>query len=213
MNPSSRLVKDKDKVIIKIGEITDTFKFPRVMLDHSQVYVWDKFLCKVNIYSKDNMKKVAQFGGKGEGPGEFRVINSAYINDNYIYINSYPKLCIFSKDGKFMKESRSAFEIGSFIPIGNNFIGKKHPFTSPAHNSKIIYVLLDSNLKKIKELFETEYMREVTDISPSKMEVLWFRDCYRGVVYKDRFYVASTERGFFFSARKTGTVRENDQKF
>jgi hypothetical protein len=169
------------------------------MIDDSQVYVWDKFLCKVNIYSKDNMKKVAHFGKKGEGPGEFRVINSSYLDNECIYINAYPKLCIFSKDGKLLEEKRSSFEIGSFMPIGNHFIGKKHPFTPPAQNSKVIYVLFDSSLKKIKEIFEAEYMREVTDINPSKMKVLWFKDCCRGVVYKDRFYVAATNRGFFFT--------------
>ena len=68
---------DMGKKIKKIGTLSDVFKAPDIMVDDSQIYISDKFLCKVCIYSKKELAKITEFGTKGEGPGEFTVIHSA----------------------------------------------------------------------------------------------------------------------------------------
>jgi hypothetical protein len=189
---------DMGKKIKKIGALSDVFKAPDIIVDHSQIYIWDRFLCKVCIYSKNDLLKITEFGRKGEGPGEFSGINSAGLTDKYIYVNSYPKLCFFSKEGKFIKEMRASTDVGSFIPIGQNFIGRRHIYNPPPKKSKYLYILYDRQLRKIKEIFETEYMIEGYNFNPRR-KVLWFKDCYNGVVYKNRFYIGSTDRGFYLA--------------
>lgn len=189
-----------DKTRGIIGEILDFFKVPDLMVDQSQIYMWDKFLCKVCIYSKTNFKKIAEFGKKGEGPGEFHVISSAYLDKDYIYVNAFPKLSIFSKTGKIVKELKVTTAAGDYQPIGKNYIGKKYLYTPPSSNkSKSSYVLFDANLCKIKDLIEVEYMNEGIQVNPQKVNVLVYRDCTKGVVYKNKFYIGSTDRGFFFA--------------
>ena len=191
---------DIDRMVYRIGELNEIFKDPHIMVDESQIYIWDKFLCKIKIYSKKSLRKLAVFGRKGSGPGEFNIINSAGLTDDYIYINAFPKVSCFSKNGKMIKETRGNTISGSFIPIGKNFIGRRDIFFGPQNKkNKILYQLFDSNLRKIKDIFETEYKKEVVEVENSRMQVLWFKDCYNGVVYKDRFYVGSTSRGFFFA--------------
>ena len=46
---------------------------------------------------------------------------------------------------------------------------------------------------------EASFMNNNIRVKPQKIKELIFRDCTRGVVYKDRFYVGSTNRGFFFA--------------
>jgi hypothetical protein len=189
-----------DKTGRIIGEISDSFKVPDLMVDQSQIYVWDKFLCKVGIYSKTNFKKIAEFGKKGEGPEEFHVIHSAYLDKDYIYVNSFPKLSIFSKNGKIVKELKVTTIAGDYKPIGKNYIGKKSLYTPPSSDkSKRSYVLFDANLWKIKDLIEVEYMNEAVQVNPQKVEILVYKDCTKGVVYKNKFYIGSTDRGFFFA--------------
>ena len=184
--------------IKKIGALSDVFKAPDIMLDDSQIYISDTFLCKVCIYSKKDLAKITEFGTKGEGPGEFTVINSAGLTDKYIYVNSFPKICLFSKEGKFIKEIRVNTDVGQFIPIGRNFIGKRHIYNPPPKKCKYAYILFNHQLRKIKEIFETEFMIEGYNVNPRR-KVLFFKDCYKGVVYKDRFYVGSTARGFYIA--------------
>jgi hypothetical protein len=189
-----------DKTSRIIGEISDLFKVPQLMVDDSQIYVWDKFLCKVCIYAKTDLKKITEFGQKGEGPEEFRVIHGAYLDKDYIYVNSFPKLSIFSKKGKPIKEIRATMQAGEYQPIGKNYIGKKYVYTLRSSKiNKREYVLFDANLHKIKDLIEVEFMSDVIQVNPQKVEVLVFRDCTKGVVYKDKFYLGTTNRGFFFT--------------
>lgn len=197
---NSDLTPGFEKRIKKIGEISDVFKAPNIIVDQSQVYIWDKFLCKLRVYSKENMKKVADIGKRGQGPKEFSGINDASIDDDYIYINSHPKLSVFSKDGTFVRELRTTTMTGSFKPIGSNFIGKRYIYTpkeSPKH--KFGYVLHDAKLNKIKDLLEAEYRKSHMPITQTKTKVLLFRDCCKGIVYKDKFYFGSTGRGFYFA--------------
>jgi hypothetical protein len=101
--------------------------------------------------------------------------------------------------GKYIKEIKGNTQAGDYQPIGKNYIGKKHVYTpSDSKINRRESVLLDANLHKIKNLIEVEYMRDSIQVNPQKTEVLVFRDCTKGVVYKDKFYIGSTNRGFYF---------------
>ncbi len=191
---------DFGKTTRKIGEISDPFKSPQVIIDESKVYIWDKMLSKVCIYSKKDLTKIAEFGKPGEGPMEFNGINDVSVSEKYIYVNSFPKLCIFLKDGTFVKELKGTGLSGSYKPVGKNFVARNYQYT-PRNSkyNKLKYILYDSQLNKLKELVELEYLNPVIQISPTKTKTLYFVDCYKGVSYKDRFYIGSTNRGYYFA--------------
>jgi hypothetical protein len=208
---------DTGKNIKIIGEITDIFKFPKILMDDSRIYLWDKFLCKVCIYSKNDLQKITEFGKKGAGPAEFNpVIHNVCLTNNYIYVSAFPKICCFSKDGKFIKEMKGRTLAGSYLAIGENFIGQKNIYTGPKNKKdKIVFILFDSNLRKMKDIFETEFLRKSTGGENSKIKLLWFSGCRKGVVYKDRFYVGATERGFYFAVfdENGNKLYEIDKKY
>jgi len=178
---------------------TDHFKGPSILLDDKQIYVWDRSLRKIVIYKRDNFQKVAEFGRRGEGPGEFIGIGKVILSNNYIYVSSYPKLCVFSKAGKLIKEKKGPVEAGGYIPFGNNFIGISYPGSNPTDDRfGIQFSLYDGNLKKKKDIFLTEINKSVM-YKGNKDNVLWFRDCCDAVAYKDRLYIGTTGKGFYFA--------------
>jgi thioredoxin-related protein len=114
----------------KLAEVQDNFHRPSILIDNNQLYVWDKVLRKICIYSRKGFDKIAEFGRQGQGPGEFIGINKVTINKDSILVSSFPKLCLFSKKGKLHKELKSRTNAGSFIPFGSNFVGKSYPHTN-----------------------------------------------------------------------------------
>jgi hypothetical protein len=182
-----------------VTQFKDNFKAPTLLMDENQIYVCDRVLRKIAIYKRDNLQKVAEFGRKGQGPGEFIGISNVSLSKEYIYVASYPKLCVFSKGGKLIKEKKGPVEAGGFIPFGKNFIGKSYPGSHPLDDKvKIQYTLFDGNLEKKKDIFLTEIKKYVMH-KGGKEIVLWIRDCVDAIVYKERLYIGTTEKGFYFA--------------
>lgn len=199
-----------------LGEISDLFKAPRIVVDESNFYVWDKFLCKVRIYSKKDLKRIGGFGKRGSGPEEFRVIHNVAVDKDYIYVSAYPKLSVFTKDGKFVKEMKGTTVAGSFISFGKNFVGRRHIMIGKnSPKSKMRWELYDSSLNKIRDIFETEFNTELIRLDNVRKKFLWYRDCYRAIVYKDRLYIGTTDRGYYIAVFDTegNKLYEIDKKY
>jgi hypothetical protein len=185
----------------KIGTFPDDyFKMPILRLDDSIICVMDRGFLKGHIYDRKTLKKIAEFGGKGQGPSEFSGISGAVIDDNYIYVTSSPKLCIFSKQGKFIKEFRVPFKTYRFMPLGNeNYVAT---YYVPSHpREKIIknqYQLFDENLKLKKTFFTSEY-HSFFQVVNGREIVYMFRDCEEAVVYKDIVYIGDSYKGIYFA--------------
>lgn len=175
------------------------FKTPILRVDDTQFYIVDQELKKGFIFDRETFKKVAEFGGPGQGPGEFSGISGLALNDKYIYVTNFPKLSVFSKQGQLIKEIKLTSFVGSLKPIGEDFIG--HWFrrrTKREDPVKIQFSLYDAGLNKKKDLFYTEIEKYVDFIGGKKI-IYWIRDCAESFVYKDSIYIGTTEKGFYFS--------------
>jgi hypothetical protein len=184
----------------KLGSFSEVyFKRPMLRLDDKHVYIVDQGLKKGYIYDRTNLKKVAEFGKKGQGPGEFISITYVSIDDEYIYISTFPKLCIFSKEGKLIKELKGPAKTGKYIPLGKNFVGTFYLPSLPDDDYvKTQIRLFDANLQKKKDLLLTK-IHSFVKFQKGKEIIYKFPDCVESVVYKDKLYVGSTEKGFYFA--------------
>ena len=185
----------------KIGTFPDGyFKMPILRLDDSIVCIMDRVLLKGHIYDRKTLKKIAEFGGKGQGPGEFAGISQTVLDDKYIYVSSSPKLCIFSKKGKFIKEFRVPIKTERFMPLGNdNYVATYIvPSNRQVTRAKTKYQLFDENLKLIKSFFTSEFHAFFQILNGQEI-VYMFRDCEGAVVYKNKIYIGNSDKGFYFA--------------
>jgi len=184
----------------KIGEIDIPFRSPHLYIDKYHIYIWDKFRCTVHTFSHEPLQLINTFGTRGEGPSELLYIGNFNIANNHIYLSSTNKITCFSKDGTFINELKSSVQIYSLFPFEEKFIGKKYYYSGPGKkHDKTSYELFDHNLKFQKTISLIDHMREVEDENVEKINILWFNDCTRGVVYKNRFYLASTSKGYYIA--------------
>lgn len=191
----------------KIADIDEVYKDPFVLVDNEQFYVWDRALRKVVIYSKKNLKKITEFGKRGEGPGEFMTISCAYLSNDNIYVSSFQKLCIFNKEGKFKKEIKGNNNASSFKYFGKNFIGISYPYSKPYDKEgKMIFSLFDKGLKKKKDIFTAIYHKAVWP-GQKRENILWIRGCTKAVPYYDKLIIGATYNGLYFAVFDTeGTM-------
>jgi hypothetical protein len=183
----------------KIATLEENFKKPIIRVDDRQFYIVDPSLVKGVIYDRSNLKKVGQFGSYGQGPGELTSIQNVTLNDKFIYVSDFTKLCIFSKQGRLIKELKGPFRTTSYIPFGDNFVGTHSlPQDLYKNKRKVQFILFDGNLKKKKDLFITEIHSEIT-LTKGKELVYWFRDCFGAFVNKNNLVVGTTEKGLYFA--------------
>lgn len=180
----------------KLAELNELFKKPFLLLDNQQLYIWDRELLKIHIYDRKNFKKINEIGEKGQGPGQFPFINIISLGENVIYVSCYPKICLFSKNGKLLKELKVTADAGSFIPFNENFIGQGFPPTKHTdERGKILFSFFDAAFHKVKDIFLAE-PRKFVRYEKNKTIVSWVNDCINAVVYNDRLYIGSTDKGF-----------------
>jgi len=181
---------------IKKVEIDDIFFPAKLVVDDSRIYLVDKKFCRIHIFSKTDGKKLATFGQKGEGPSEFISITDFQCNQDALYFCSPSKMSVFSKEGKLINEVRVYALEKTFIPFQGNYISKRYVYNPKTNQTVLAYVLLDPKLKRIKDIFQTPYKR-VAGKDINREELIFFNDCRKGIVSKDRFYVGDTDLGFY----------------
>jgi hypothetical protein len=169
-------------------------------MDEKFVYLYDISLRKVCIYSQQNFTKIAEFGKLGQGPQEFIAIEKVSLSPDYLMISSFPKICLYNRNGKFIKEIKSKdMNAGGFILFGDHFIGES--FYSPTKDNpknKIVLGLYDKNLKKEKEITSVEF-KTIVSYGGVKSKILRFSGFTQAVVSKEKLFVGSTERGFYIA--------------
>jgi len=183
----------------KIASLEENFKKPIIRVDEKQFYIVDQSLVKGVIYDRSTLKKVAQFGAYGEGPGELIYIQNVTLNDKCIYVSDLTKLCIFSKQGRLIKELKGPFKTTNYLPFGDNLVGTYSiPRDLYKNKRKVQFILFDGNLKKKRDIFLTEIHSEIT-LTKEKELVYWFRDCVGAFVNKNNLVVGTSEKGFYFA--------------
>lgn len=123
-------------------------KRPSLMeADEDHLYIVDDH--NVLIYSLKDFKLVKKFGGKGEGPQEFKIITSISLSSDQLLVNSRGKISFYSKTGIFLKEIKVT-RGSDFMRMGDQFIGLDMHVVDKV--SRVTINLYDAALKKIKEI-------------------------------------------------------------
>lgn len=112
------------------GRFQDYFKDPFVLMDDSNLVIWNRAIAKVYIYDKKNFKKISEFGEKGVGPGQFQGISKVTLKEGNIFVSNFPKVSVFSMKGKLLREIKGPSDAGAFVPFGDSFVGRIHPPTA-----------------------------------------------------------------------------------
>jgi hypothetical protein len=145
------------------------------------------------------------FGGKGEGPGEFRIIQGFGVYEDYIYVNSPGKNSYFSKKGELLKEVKCPPHLIPCRPVGDHFVTREYSTPSARISSapyaEIKIVLLGPDFKKKKTLFNKKLNTSyVYNTETGEQEAWLFPDYCFFKVYKENIYIGySSTKGFFFT--------------
>jgi len=183
----------------QITSFKDYFKSPAVLMDNYHLCIWDQPERRIHVFSLKDFKEISKFGRKGQGPGEFIAISSVTMNKDKIYVNSFPKLCIFNKEGILIEEIKNSDNGGNFIPTGNNFVGMSYPYTNIKEKKiKILFSLYNNRLKKIKDIFLSGFRKMSFPGKNKEIAYIDINDCVKAVSYKDNIYIGATDKRFFF---------------
>ncbi len=189
----------------KVAAIKELYKQPGLAaIDDDYFYIFNGNEHTINIYSKNDARLKATFGGKGEGPGEFRWLQAFRIYTNYLFINSPGKNSYFSKKGELFKEVKSPSSLIPCLPVGNNYVTRDYSkssernINSPYLETKITLVGPDFKTKKIlfHKKLNTAY---VFNSNTGQNELSLFPDICSFKVYQDNIYIGlSSQESFFF---------------
>jgi hypothetical protein len=194
----------------KVAAFADVLKPDTVTIGNNRIYITEG--TTVYIYSLKDFQLVKKFGKEGEGPGEFKIVPFSkmiahpYNNDGKVYISSFSKLSIFSKDGAFIKESK-IMPFAVFRPFRDVFLATAS--TSDEKGQTVVAVnLYNERFEKVKELY-------VSDMQVGQSLTLDFPvNSFVFPSYKDRVYVAAGKEGlvidvFDKKGRKLYRIKKN----
>jgi hypothetical protein len=141
----------------KVATLQEINKPWTFFVDQDRFYISETV--SVYIYSLKDFKLIKKFGRRGEGPGEFTVVNKIGVNiqPDYdkIQVTDAVKSAFFTKSGKLIKELKGNIEGSNFLYVGNNFVGRG--WVSEGKKDFEAINLYDSNFKKLKEVFRKEF--------------------------------------------------------
>lgn len=175
----------------KITTLNEILKPDTLALGNNRIYISEG--ASVFIYSLKDFHLVKKFGKEGEGPREFKIIPFSkmivhpYNNDGKIYISSFSKLSVYSKDGEFVKESKiTPFAV--FRPFQDMFLATASTSDEKGH-TVVAVNLYNEEFEKIKELY-------VSDMKVGESLTLNFPvNSFAFPSYRDRVYVAAGKEG------------------
>ena len=172
----------------KVVELPDLVNPKTIAVEGNQMYITE--LDSIFLYSLTDFKLQKKFGGRGEGPGEFRVnpvrnITISILPDS-ILVDSIGRITYFSRDGKYLKEMKAPI-FGGVIPLGKKYVGY-----APIVENGVDYVEINiyksgqnNNLEKELAFYKFKYiLRGDVKIDPVSL----FRPPL-AFTYQDRIYL------------------------
>jgi len=189
----------------KVAVIEELYKKPSLSdVDEDYFYIIDDDKQTINLHSKNDSRLKSTFGGAGEGPAEFRVIQGFKVYQDYIFINSPGKNSYFSRKGELIKEIKCPSELIPCLPVGNNYVTRDYSksferdINSPSMETKILLVGPDFKTKKVlfQKSLDTAY---IFNSKTGQKEAWLFPAICSYQIYKDNIYIGlSSLENFFF---------------
>lgn len=181
-----------------LPEVLQPFK---MSVDGNRLYITERET--VYLYSMENFKLLKKFGGKGEGPGEFRKPPRVRIYPEYLFLvdSRSKRISFFTKDGVFIKGIRTPKDIGSIYFVGKNFIGTTGDIDPKTMVTTDRINLYTNEFKFIKKLYNWQGHQSVFlgKGSNKKIDLQVIIDYFDYCVYNGRIYLADTSKGFFIA--------------
>lgn len=185
----------------KLTDLHENLKEPTLFVDKDGFYIFDSDMYRLHIYSKTDYKHKKAFLKQGEGPGEFRFWPIVMVYPDYFYLMEPGKICYFSKDGIFKNEIAIPNNYSKVNKIKGHFVARrKDKSIDPRKEGKIkyVFVILDSNFKEIKTIYE--WFVEVSSRFGSQQQDFFVYPHYRGYrIYDDKIIICDTAKGFYFA--------------
>jgi hypothetical protein len=157
-------------IVLMVGVLYSTKKVPLdlagrpafIEVDDTQFYIAEGAF--IHIYSLKDYSFQKKFGGRGEGPGEFKTMTTQNlgsvllnISQDYLIINSTGKISFFTKQGKMIKEIPTSLN-GRFLPLNGGFVGYRFVLAKN-RDVNVTINIFDSNVRLKKEIHrETSWM-------------------------------------------------------
>jgi hypothetical protein len=94
-----------------------------IAVNDTYCFIGERF--SIFQYTVKDFKFIKEFGGKGQGPGQFPVILDMHTTPEYLIVSSLSRVYIYSKDGEYVSETRrrQAHGLpGSIWPVGNSSV-------------------------------------------------------------------------------------------
>ncbi len=140
----------------------------------------------VSLYHLKNGSKIAKFGKKGEGPGEFKDPPSVQVDKNKIIVNSSGKVSFFTRKGNFIREVNAIQTGRNFVSLGDRFIGY-HSYSRQSGKRFSAINLYTRQFKKEKTVFEYS---SIAQSQTGKGWRLFQRTYIQPIVCQNRIIVA-----------------------
>jgi hypothetical protein len=149
-----------------------------IEVDDTQFYIAEGAF--IHIYSLKDYRFQKKFGGRGEGPGEFKTMTSQNLGsvlldlsqDNLI-INSIGKISFFTKQGKLIKEIPTSSN-GRYLPLNSGFVGYSFVLDKN-RNVDVTINLFDAKVRPIKEIHrETSWSSASADGLRKEYDMFYF---------------------------------------
>jgi hypothetical protein len=131
-----------------------------IEVDSANLYIADGN--SVYIFNKNDYSLKRKFGKTGEGPGEFvgspgtgRAPLDLDLRKDTILVNSFGKITLFTKEGKYVKELKPLDQSRGFIYFGKGYVANLNRGIDGVRYRTLN--TLDETLKRDKMLFKREH--------------------------------------------------------
>ena len=177
----------------KITVLEEIQKPERFVFGNGYLYILEG--TTIHIYGDKDFKYVGKFGKAGEGPKEIKknpfggpITIQPYKGK--VYVSSMGKVSVFSKEGKYIKETRiDQFDI--FIPFGKAFVGISNVPMKEDQSKRVLAVFnADQNFKKGDILYVSDF--EVGQNFKWKFPI----NAFYPVPYDDKLFIIAGKHGF-----------------
>ena len=153
-------------------------------------YIFDPHLKKLQVVDSKG-KYLRTIGRAGQGPGEYQFLNEVRVMGSQVYAadSSQNKIIIYSKNGRFLKESRLKinFVDAYFLPDGKVVFEETE---AAGEKLNFVFNLYSSDFRKIAKLDEIEMFSPLA----SKVKAIYYR--VEVTASQDRIYTMNQIRGY-----------------
>lgn len=159
------------------------------------LFIYDGSSYSYKIYSLSDLKKLGEFGRKGEGPGEFRGTHEVSLSRNEIILCGAFTLFRFSKEGKLLKQSKTPSYV-YLKPVKDNYVGEKIYYNQKELKSYNIVCLYNKNFEIIKKIYKQFKEKIKSESKNIKQDIMMVDPLFKVQTYKNNIFIADCRKGF-----------------